>query len=59
MLSRPCGWLWSVSPEILLHLTTPAQWRAALTVGEVRPPSLADAVQVLLLRAAGVHGAAR
>lgn len=55
MLSRPCGWLSSVSPGILLHLTTPAPWRAALAVGEVRPPSLVDAGFVHLSTPEQVH----
>jgi hypothetical protein len=42
MLSRRCGWLCLVTPQPLLHLTTPAEWRAALATGAVHPPSLAE-----------------
>jgi uncharacterized protein (DUF952 family)/GNAT superfamily N-acetyltransferase len=29
-------------PDVLLHLISPAEWRAALRAGEVAPPSLAE-----------------
>ena len=29
-------------PDVLLHLVEPASWRAALTEGALRPPSLAS-----------------
>ena len=40
---------------VLLHLTTPGEWRAALDTGSVRPPSLADAGFVHLSAPAQVH----
>jgi uncharacterized protein (DUF952 family)/ribosomal protein S18 acetylase RimI-like enzyme len=55
MLSRPCGWLCRVSTSVLLHLTTPAEWRAALTVGAVVPPSLAEVGFVHLSTPEQVH----
>jgi uncharacterized protein (DUF952 family)/GNAT superfamily N-acetyltransferase len=55
MLSRRCGWLSGVSAETLLHLTTPAEWRAALQTGAVTPPSLAEVGFVHLSTPAQVH----
>ena len=40
---------------LLLHLTTPAEWRAALDTGAVTPPSLADAGFVHLSAPEQVH----
>jgi uncharacterized protein (DUF952 family)/GNAT superfamily N-acetyltransferase len=55
MLSRRCGWLSRVSPETLLHLTTPVEWRAALQNGAVTTPSLAEVGFVHLSTPAQVH----
>jgi uncharacterized protein (DUF952 family)/GNAT superfamily N-acetyltransferase len=44
-----------VPGDVLLHLIEPAQWRAALSVGAVRPPSLADAGFVHLSTPALLH----
>jgi uncharacterized protein (DUF952 family)/GNAT superfamily N-acetyltransferase len=55
MLSRPCGWLCGVSSSVLLHLTTPPEWRAALTAGALTPPSLTDAGFVHLSTPEQVH----
>ena len=42
-------------PDVLLHLIEPAQWRAALTAGAVRPSSLADVGFVHLSTPEQVH----
>jgi uncharacterized protein (DUF952 family)/GNAT superfamily N-acetyltransferase len=44
-----------VSVEVLLHLTTPAEWRAALAAGALVPPSLAEAGFVHLSTPDQVH----
>ncbi|WP_369141226.1 DUF952 domain-containing protein [Modestobacter versicolor] len=41
--------------RLLLHLTTPAEWRAALSTGAVTPPSLAEVGFVHLSTPAQVH----
>ena len=41
--------------DVLLHLIEPAQWRAALRTGAVRPPSLADVGFVHLSTPEQVH----
>ena len=41
--------------DLLLHLTTPAEWRAALAAGAVAPPSLAEVGFVHLSTPAQVH----
>ncbi len=46
---RPAG------DDVLLHLIEPAAWRAALTVGAVRPPSLESAGFVHLSTADQLH----
>jgi uncharacterized protein (DUF952 family)/GNAT superfamily N-acetyltransferase len=42
-------------PDVLLHLIEPAAWRAALTVGAVRPPSLDEGGFVHLSTPEQVH----
>ena len=42
-------------PDVLLHLTEPAQWRAALAVGALRPASLASVGFVHLSTPEQVH----
>jgi uncharacterized protein (DUF952 family)/GNAT superfamily N-acetyltransferase len=44
-----------VPRDVLLHLIEPAPWRAALSAGAVRPPSLADAGFVHLSTPDQVH----
>lgn len=44
-----------MSDAVLLHLTTPAEWRAAQDSGVLVPPSLADLGFVHLSRPAQVH----
>ena len=44
-----------MSTSVLLHLTTPAEWRAALTAGAVVPPSLAEVGFVHLSTPEQVH----
>ena len=44
-----------MAPDVLLHLIEPAAWRAALTVGAVRPPSLDGVGFVHLSTPAQVH----
>ena len=55
MLSRRCGWLSHVSDRTLLHLTTQAEWRAALETGAVVPASLAEVGFVHLSTPDQVH----
>jgi uncharacterized protein (DUF952 family)/ribosomal protein S18 acetylase RimI-like enzyme len=58
MVSRGCGHVLRVSAETdgpLLHLTIPAEWRAALATGAVTPPSLAEVGFVHLSSPAQVH----
>ena len=42
-------------PDVLLHLVEPGQWRAALTAGALRPPSLDSVGFVHLSTPAQVH----
>ena len=44
-----------MAPDVLLHLIEPAAWRAALTDGAVRPPSLASVGFVHLSTPEQVH----
>ncbi|OMQ14071.1 GNAT family N-acetyltransferase, partial [Modestobacter sp. VKM Ac-2676] len=44
-----------MSEGVLVHLIEPADWRAALDTGAVRPPSLADAGFVHLSTPDQVH----
>jgi uncharacterized protein (DUF952 family)/GNAT superfamily N-acetyltransferase len=44
-----------VSDDVLLHLTTPPEWRSALETGALAPASLADAGFVHLSTPAQVH----
>ena len=58
MVSRRRGQVPRVSAQTdgpLLHLTTPAEWRAALGTGAVTPPSLAEVGFVHLSSPAQVH----
>src|SRR4051794_30267885 len=51
----PCGQDRRVAPDVFVHLIEPADWRAALTGGEVRPPSLGSAGFVHLSTREQVH----
>ena len=55
MVSRRRGQVLPVTEGPLLHLTTPAEWRAALTAGAVTPPSLREVGFVHLSAPAQVH----
>ena len=58
MVSRPRGQVLRVSARTegpLLHLTTPAEWRAALDTGVVTPPSLGEVGFVHLSSPDQVH----
>src|SRR3954454_4243442 len=49
----------AVSDSLLLHLAEPAEWRAALSEGALRPPSLAEVGFVHLSTPEQVHLPAR
>jgi uncharacterized protein (DUF952 family)/GNAT superfamily N-acetyltransferase len=58
MVSRPAGHVLLVTDHAegpLLHLITPAEWRAALRTGAVTPPSLREVGFVHLSSPAQVH----
>jgi uncharacterized protein (DUF952 family) len=58
MVSRPAGHVLLVTDHAegpLLHLITPAEWRAALRTGAVTPPSLREVAFVHLSSPGQVH----